>query len=132
MTGHPCIVHPAKSSDITIAGNVFAVDANTVLLNGITVRGNVVLIGGGEQAGNPWPIKTNRIGGNLIVYGATPEWLGVVINQIGGSVVLGDVTIAQGEQFMFPTTRSGGISFVGNSHRPYREVSPVRSTSLAV
>jgi hypothetical protein len=95
-TGHPCMVHPAKSSEITIAGNVFAVDANTVLLNGITVRGNVVLIGGGEQAGNPWPIKTNRIGGNLIVYGATPEWLGVVINQIGGSVVLGDVTIAQG------------------------------------
>src|SRR5271170_2666217 len=48
MTGHPCTVDPTGSSDITVNGNVTAVRANTVLLNGITVRGNVTLIGGGE------------------------------------------------------------------------------------
>ena len=97
MTGHPCTVDPAESSNITVNGNVIAIDANTVLLNGITVKGNVMLIGGGEQAGNPWPIKTNTIGGNLVVLGATPEWLGVVVNKIGGNVILGNITIAEGE-----------------------------------
>ena len=51
----------------------------------------------GEQAGNPWPIKTNTIGGNLVVLGATPEWLGVLVNTIGGNVILGNITIAEGE-----------------------------------
>ena len=78
-------------------GTSSPLDANTVLLNGITVKGNVALIGGGEQAGNPWPIKTNTIGGNLVVFGATPEWLGVVVNKIGGNVILGNITVAPGE-----------------------------------
>ncbi len=107
MTGHACgtslagqtlsNVDPTAASDITVNGNVVATDANTVWLNGITVGGNVVLIGGGQQAGNPWPIKTNTIGGNLVVIGATPEWLGVVVNNIGGNVILYHVTIAPGE-----------------------------------
>jgi hypothetical protein len=107
-TGHPCgtslagltlnNIDPTTAlSHITVNGNVFATDANTVWLNGITVEGNVVLIGGGDQAGTPWPIKTNTIGGNLIVFGATPEWLGVVVNTVGGNVFLGNVTVATGE-----------------------------------
>ena len=96
-TGHPCTVEPAESSNITVNGNVTAIGANTVLLNGITVKGNVVLIRGGEQAGNPWPIKTNTIGGNLLVAGVTPEWLGVVVNKIGGNVILTNITVAEGE-----------------------------------
>ena len=96
-TGHPCTVDPDGHSTITVKGNVTALDANTVLLNGITVKGNVTLIGGGEQAGNPWPIKTNKIGGNLLVAGATPEWLGVVVNKIRGNVILINITIAAGE-----------------------------------
>jgi len=107
MTGHPCgtslamqtlsDVDPTAASDITVNGNVLATNANTVYLNGITVKGNVVLTGGGDQAGLPWPIKTNTIDGNLIVNGATPEWLGVVVNTIGANVILTGVTIAQGE-----------------------------------
>jgi hypothetical protein len=106
-TGHPCgtslagqtlsNIDPTSASDITVHGNVIATDANTVWLNGITVGGNVALIGGGQQTGTPWPIKTNTIYGNLIVFGATPEWLGVVVNNIGGNVFLGNVTIAPGE-----------------------------------
>src|SRR5271170_4046932 len=97
MTGHPCTVDPTESSNITVNGNVIAWGANTVLLNGITVRANVALIGGGEQAGNPWPIKLNTIGGNLLVAGATPEWLGVLVNNVGGNVFLTNITAAAGE-----------------------------------
>ncbi len=107
QTGHACgttlaqqplnNVDPTALSHITIHGSIFASDANTVWLNGVTVEGNVVLIGGGDQAGLPWPIKTNTIDGSLIVYGATPEWLGVVVNKIGGNVFLANVSIAPGE-----------------------------------
>jgi hypothetical protein len=97
QTGHPCTVDPTESSSIIINGNVTAIGANTVLLNGITVRGNVTLIGGGDQAGNPWPIKNNTIGGNLTVTGATPEWVGVLLNKVGGNVILTNINIAPGE-----------------------------------
>lgn len=96
-TGHPCTVEPTASSIITVNGNVIGWGANTVLLNGITVRGSVTLIGGGDQAGNPWPIKNNTIHGNLTVVGATPEWLGVLLNNVGGNVILANVTVAAGE-----------------------------------
>ena len=98
MTGHPCTVDPTESSNITVNGNVIAWGANTVLLNGITVRANVTLIGGGEQAGNPWPIKNNTIGGSLVVYGVTPEWLGVLLNNVGGNVFLTNITARQGKR----------------------------------
>ena len=97
MLGHPCAVDPTESSDITVDGSITAIEANTVVLNGITVKGNVTLIGGGEQAGNPWPIKLNTIGGNFTVSGATPEWLGVLANEIRGNVTLINVHVAPGE-----------------------------------
>jgi hypothetical protein len=96
-TGHPCTIEPTASSDITVNGNVIGWGANTVLINGITVKGSVTLIGGGDQAGNPWPIKNNTIHGNLTVIGATPEWLGVLLNNVGGNVILANVTAAAGE-----------------------------------
>jgi hypothetical protein len=97
FTGHPCAFEPLLHSNITIFGNINASHANTVLLNGITVKKNVRLIGGGDHAGNPWPIKNNTIGGNLLVVGATPEWVGVLLNKIGGDVMLTNITIAPGE-----------------------------------
>jgi len=94
-TGHPCVDASGNpttgSSDITVYGNVFAWDANTVLLNGITVKWNVALIGGGGAI--PWAIKTNTIGGSLLVSNMTPDWLGVIVNKIGGSVILANVHI---------------------------------------
>jgi hypothetical protein len=64
--------------------------ADTVLLNGITVTGNVVLAGGGGDI--PWSIKNNMIGRNLIVGGVTADWLGVLFNTVGGNVVLTNIT----------------------------------------
>jgi hypothetical protein len=98
-TGHPCIdpttgtpTSTTEYSTITVDGNVIATDADTVLLNGITVNGNVVLTGGGEDV-NVWPIKDNTILGNLIVSGVTPNWLGVMVNHIGGNAILTNITI---------------------------------------
>ena len=44
---HPCAPGVTAHSVITIKGNVTATNADTVLLNGITVNGNVTLTGGG-------------------------------------------------------------------------------------
>ncbi len=94
--GHPCVTDPNASSDINV-GNITGIDVNTALLNGITVKGNLTLIGGGDQAGSPWPIKLDTIGGNVTIIGATPEWIGLVYDTIGANVVLFHDTIATGE-----------------------------------
>jgi hypothetical protein len=96
-TGHPCVEaatgNPSNArSSITINGNVTAKGADTVLLNGIFVRGNVTLNGGGEQY-IPWPIKWNTIGGNLVVNGVAANWVGVLLNNVGGSAILTNITV---------------------------------------
>ena len=83
---------PDGHSTITVKGNITAIDADTVLLNGIKVKGNVTLIGGGEDV-NPWSIKTNTIGRNLVVIGVTPNWIGVILNKVRGNVILLNITI---------------------------------------
>jgi hypothetical protein len=102
FTGHPCGtslvgnpldgIDPATAaSQITVNGNLTADGANTVGLNGITVMGNVALTGGGGPI--PWAIKMNTIGGNIIVSGVTPDWVGLVSNKIGGNANLSNITI---------------------------------------
>jgi hypothetical protein len=106
-TGHPCVDangNPTtSSSSITVDGNVTAWHANAVLLNGITVKRNVTLIGSEGTASVtarataiPWAIKTNTIGGNLIVGDMRPIWLGVIVNKVGGNVILFKVHITDG------------------------------------
>jgi hypothetical protein len=90
-SGHPCTVEPDGHSTITVKGSVMAFHADTVLLNGITVRQNVRLFGGGGDI--PWSIKNNTIGGNLKSIGQKPEWLGVLFNSIGGDVKLFHITL---------------------------------------
>ena len=90
-TGHPCTNESDGHSVILVKGNVTGVDADTVLLNGVTVRGNVRLIGGGGDI--PWSIKNNTIRGNLTVIGQTADWLGVLFNRIGGNATLVGITV---------------------------------------
>jgi hypothetical protein len=90
-SGHKCVVDMHRHSTITVNGNVTTVDANTVLLNGITVTGNVRLYGGGGDI--PWAIKNNTIGGNLTVNGQTANWLGVLFNSIGHNATVINVTV---------------------------------------
>jgi hypothetical protein len=101
FSGHPCGtslvgnplagIDPATASQITVKGNLTADGANTVVLNGITVMGNVALTRGGGPI--PWAIKLNTIGGNIIVSGVTPDWVGLVKNTIGGNANLSNIHI---------------------------------------
>ena len=106
-TGHPCIEANGNatifSSTIKIEGNIAAWNASAVLLNGITVNGNVTLTGSDGTATEtaratalPWSIKTNTIGGNLIVSNMTPIWIGVLDNNVGGNVALINIHITDG------------------------------------
>jgi hypothetical protein len=101
--GHPCAVDPGGSSTITVNGNVIATNADLVLLNGITVKGSVSLVGSegtssvtARATAIPWSIKTNTIGGNLTVSDVTPIWVGLLVNKVGGSVFLTNVQITDG------------------------------------
>ena len=87
---HPCMVDPDGHSVVTIKGNVTATGADTVLLNGITVNGNVSLAGGGGE--NPWSVKNDTIRGNLTITGVTSEFMVVLRNTIGGNVTLINIT----------------------------------------
>ena len=88
---HACMTDPNGSSVVTVDGNITTTNADTVLLNGITVNGNVTLTGGGGEI--PWAIKNNTFGKNLTISGVTSDWLGVLWNQIGGNATLTNVTI---------------------------------------
>ncbi len=95
-SGHACYGEedpPNIRTTITVNGNVTGINADTVLLNGITVKGNVTLIGGG--AATPWAIKNNTISRNLTVVGQTTEWLGVLFNSIGGNATLVNITVTE-------------------------------------
>lgn len=85
-SAHACTTVPEGHSTITVRGNVTAFDAAAVLLNGITVKGNVMLLGGGGPI--PWSVKNNMIRGNLTVIGQTTDWLGVLFNKIGRNAIL--------------------------------------------
>ena len=66
-------------------------DPDTALLNGITVKRNVTLLGGGGAI--PWSIKNSTIDGNLTVIGQTADWLGVLFNWIGKNATLIHITV---------------------------------------
>ena len=88
--GHPCMVDAGGHSTVTVNGKITTTNANTVLLNGITVRGNVKLTGGGGDI--PWAIKNNTIARSLTIRGVTADWLGVLFNSVGRNVTLTNIT----------------------------------------
>jgi hypothetical protein len=96
-SAHECAIEPEGHSTITVNGNVSVTDAALVALNGITVKGNITLAGGGDP--NPWGIpsywsvKNNEVGRNITVSGQTVEWIGVMFNRVGGNVTLTDITV---------------------------------------
>jgi len=90
-SAHECTVEPEGHSTITVFGNITVTRASAVLLNGITVKGNVTLLGGGSDI--PWSIKNNNIRGNLMVSGQTTDWLGVLFNTVGRNVVLTKIAV---------------------------------------
>lgn len=91
-SAHECLVEPEGHSTITVHGNIAVTNAAAVLLNGITVNGNVTLSGGGSEI--PWSIKNNKIAGNLTVTGQRTEWLGVLFNEVGRNVTLNNIALS--------------------------------------
>jgi hypothetical protein len=92
---HTCSIDETGHSVITVNGNVTTTDSDTVLLNGITVKGNVTMTGGGGDI--PWAEKNNTIGGNLTISNITPEWLGVLFSHIAGNATLTNITATDPE-----------------------------------
>lgn len=90
-TAHPCANDPAGHSMITVHGNVGITGAALVALNGITVKGNVTVRGGGPNG--YWSVKNNTIGRNLKVGGMTVEWIGIMFNKIGRNAILTRITV---------------------------------------
>lgn len=121
FTGHPCGtslvgnsldgVDPSTPSHISVSGNVTADAANTVLLNGITVDGNITATGGGGPI--PWAIKTNTIHGNVTFSGVTPTWIGLLVNHIDGNTTLTNIHITDAED-LTPTVQIAFNTFGHN------------------
>jgi hypothetical protein len=96
-TGHPCQTDPTGHSVILVKGNLATTNASLVLLNGITVHGNVALDGSGSRDipfGIPddWSIKNNAVGGNLSASRITVDWFGAMRNQTGKNITLTNIT----------------------------------------
>jgi hypothetical protein len=97
-SGHPCENDPTGHSVILVKGNLTTTNASLVLLNGITVNGNVSLDGSGSRdlpafiPGDDWSIKNNTVGGNLSASGITVDWLGVMRTQTGKNLTLTNIT----------------------------------------
>jgi len=90
-SAHECALDPTGQSTITVKGDVKVTNGELVALNGIKVRGDVTLTGGGGP--NYWSIKNNTIGRNLTVSGQTVAWLGVLFNTIGRNATLTHITV---------------------------------------
>lgn len=89
-SAHPCA--DGGNSVVTVKGNITAVGAMAVLLNGITVGRNVTAIGGGSDS-IPWTLKNSTIGGNVTMGGQTTSWIGVMFNRIGGNATFVGIKI---------------------------------------
>jgi len=96
-SGHPCQNDPTGHSVIHVMGNLATTNATLVLLNGITVNGNVALDGSGSHVLPPfipaddWSIKTNTVGGNLSLSGISVDWVGVMRNHTGKNINLTNI-----------------------------------------
>jgi hypothetical protein len=80
------------TTDDTVGGSIIANQPLTMYLDGDTIRGSVVSLGGGPgPTFEPYinfPIKENAIGGNLFVAGWQGAWFGVLRNTVHGDVTL--------------------------------------------
>lgn len=86
-----------SSAIVSVAGNVAATDAFSLLINNASIGGNVTLRGGGNDltggAALPWAVAHSTISGNLTVSGQSTTYLAVVDNAVHGNVTLSDITV---------------------------------------
>jgi hypothetical protein len=108
-----------KTTRDTVHGNVIADHALTMYLDGDTIDGDVVSIGGGPGPTlDPYinfPIKDNTVGGNIVVQGWEGAWFGILRNHVGGNVVVArTVGVTLGEQGTLDSTEIVGNTIGAN------------------
>jgi hypothetical protein len=120
--------NPTGPHAATVDGNIVAIQPLTLYLGAITVHGNVVSNGGGDPARN-FPIKDDKIDGNLIIQGWRGLWLGVIRATVGGNVIVANNTAADTSQVpgsdsteVQTNTIKGNLICFGNT--PAAQVNP--------
>jgi hypothetical protein len=79
-----------KTTNDTVGGSIIGHHPLTMYLDGNTIGGNVVSIGGGPGLHGQFlnfPIKDNTIGGKLVVRGWHGGWVGAIRDTVGGKLV---------------------------------------------
>jgi hypothetical protein len=101
-----------QTTNDVVRGSIVASHALTMYLDGDSIHGSVMSVGGGPGLTlDPYvnfPIKDNVIGGNVIVTGWSGAWFGLLRNTIGGSAVVGfDRGLAIGDFGNYDSTEIG-------------------------
>jgi hypothetical protein len=115
--GPPC--NGQTTNDI-VGGSIVAIGALTMYLDGNTIGGSIVSIGGGPGVTfSPYinfPIKDNTIGGNVEITGWRGTWWGFIRNVTHGSVTLiGNSGADPDSSEVATNTISGNLTCLGNS-----------------
>lgn len=99
-SAHPCTSDPNGASLIWVKGSITATRAAVVMINGLTVGGNVTVAGSradvkgaGDEEGIPWSIKNNAVAGNVTVTGVRVNWIGLLFNHIARNVALAGIQV---------------------------------------
>jgi hypothetical protein len=88
-----------------VDGNVIADQPQTLYLGGMTIHGNLIS-SGGSGPGRNFPIKDDRIDGNVILHGWSGLWFGLIRTSVGGNVSIARMA---GTQTGLPGTPFEGI-----------------------
>jgi hypothetical protein len=118
--GPPC---EEKTTSDTVGRNILADQPLTMYLDGDTIHGNVISIGGGPGVTmSPYvnfPIKENVIDGDLFIAGWQGTWFGILRNTVHGSVIAANNVMADPDATEIVTnTISGNLVCFGNSPAP--------------
>ena len=103
----------------TVGGSIIANQPLTMYLDGNTIHGNVISVGGGPGPTlDPYinfPIKDNTIFGNVIVAGWQGAWFGILRNVVHGNVIVArTVGVTVGESGTLDSTEIVTNTIGGN------------------
>jgi hypothetical protein len=116
-----------KTTNDVVGGSIVADQPLTMYLDGDTIHGNVISIGGGPGLNGDFlnfPIKDNTIGGNLLVSSWQGGWFGVIRNHIGGTALINGMASIQDPDSNEIQTNTIGGSLICFRNSPAAQVNP--------
>ncbi len=125
----PNQANPTLSGAEGVEGNIIATGALGVLVHNTTISGDVIQNGGGGGVNcTPTGVfatfmspvysdyEDNTVGGNISVIGLGSCWLGVLRDQVGGSITMSNNTMADPDAMeVLTNTVAGNVICQGNS-----------------